>query len=201
MSQSDSSSDKTCDVCVWVFKTSETMVQSIGDIFGQGYQLITPFLRTVIEVMPGTGGSNGNGKVQKEIAKKSKELGTPKNGKSIVANLPFNRNFVRLAGISGALAVGLGAYGAHVIMIKENIPEGQKHSFRTANMYHFIGTFGLVASSLSRFPILSGALMAIGTTVFCGACYYHGLTGDTSANKFAPFGGTTLIAAWLSLVL
>jgi uncharacterized membrane protein YgdD (TMEM256/DUF423 family) len=42
--------------------------------------------------------------------------------------------------------------------------------------------------------------MAVGTSVFCGACYYHGLTGDQSVKKYAPYGGSTLIVAWLSLL-
>jgi hypothetical protein len=49
---------------------------------------------------------------------------------------------------------GVISYLFSVIMINENVPEDQKHSFRTANMYHFIGTLGLVASSLGRHPLL-----------------------------------------------
>lgn len=37
-------------------------------------------------------------------------------------------------------------------MVNDKIPENQKHSFKTANMYHFIGTFGLIASSMSSYP-------------------------------------------------
>jgi len=147
-----------------------------------------------------TGGIGEGGKASTEVVKKAQEVS---NVKYSVSNnmFTFNRQFVRLAGLSGAIAVGLGAYGSHVVMMKHDIPEEQKNSFRTASMYHFFGTFGMIASSLSRYPVLSGALMAFGTTIFCGACYYYGLTGDASARKFAPFGGTTLIVAWLSLIL
>lgn len=37
-------------------------------------------------------------------------------------------------------------------MMNNDIPEEQKNSFRTASMYHFFGTFGLVAASLTRYP-------------------------------------------------
>lgn len=36
--------------------------------------------------------------------------------------------------------------------MKDDIPEVQKNSFRTASMYHFFGTFGLVASSMTKYP-------------------------------------------------
>jgi len=42
-------------------------------------------------------------------------------------------------------------------MIKDDIPEDQKHSFRTANMYHFVGTLGLVASALGKHPKIVSA--------------------------------------------
>jgi len=114
---------------------------------------------------------------------------------------PGSSSMVRLAGLSGALAVGLGAYGAHVIMMKDDIPDEQKHAYRTANMYHFVGTFGLVAAALGNRPVLTGVLMATGTILFCGSCYAHGMTGDSRVKKFAPIGGTALILAWLSLIL
>jgi len=114
---------------------------------------------------------------------------------------PFNRNFVRIAGLSGALAVALGAYGSHVIEMSDKVDDERKRSFRSANLYHFIGTFGLIASSLAKYPSVSGGLMAAGTLVFCGSCYVYAVSGDAAYKKYAPYGGTTLIVAWLSLVL
>ena len=41
---------------------------------------------------------------------------------------------VRLAGLSGAAAVGLGAYGAHVLNVaKEGVTEEQRKAFEVAN--------------------------------------------------------------------
>jgi len=97
--------------------------------------------------------------------------------------------------------VALGAYGSHVIEMNPKVDEEQKRSYRSANLYHFIGTFGLIASSLARRPTVSGILMATGTFIFCGSCYTYAITGDSSYKKYAPFGGTTLILAWLSLIL
>ncbi|KAJ6624810.1 Transmembrane protein [Pseudolycoriella hygida] len=173
-------------------------MQTISDICEQGKQIIRPFFKGAVNTMSGIG--ENSSKASTEVVKTAKEITVAKSNvfKSLFT---FDRQLIRLAGLSGALAVGLGAYGSHVVLMDSNIPEEQKNSFRVASTYHFFGTFGLIAASLTRYPAVSGTLMAIGTAVFCGSCYYYGLTGNTVARKFAPFGGTTLIAAWLSFIL
>jgi uncharacterized membrane protein YgdD (TMEM256/DUF423 family) len=187
-------------------------MQNIQDLLVRGGDFLAPVFQGVVDltatVIPGittkdkingngSGGKTGGGVVVKE---------NPGKGCCHWAggrmHMPMiSRSCIRLAGISGAFAVGLGAYGAHVIMKNEKIGDEQKNSYRTANLYHFIGTFGLVASSLAKYPIVTGTLMAVGTFLFCGTCYYHGLTGNKKISGVAPFGGTTLILAWLSLIL
>lgn len=77
-------------------------------------QFIGPVLKSLVDatlgIMPG-GGGNGNGskKDMKKISTKSSGNG---NGKGVPTML-FSRNLIRMAGLSGAFAVGLGAYGAH----------------------------------------------------------------------------------------
>jgi len=190
--------DKTCNT---FSSFSHDAMQGLQDIMTSTSLFIGPVLKSLVDatvsILPGGGGDNGSKKDMKKLSTKSNGNGNGK-GPSV---LLFNRNLVRMAGLSGAFAVGLGAYGAHVIMVNDKILDNQKHSFKTANMYHFIGTFGMVACSMASYPKVSGALMAIGSTLFCGSCYYYGFTGDQSLNKFAPYGGSTLILAWLSLIL
>lgn len=47
----------------------------------------------------------------------------------------------------------------------------------------------------------TGALFVSGTLIFCGTCYYNGLTADKTYNKYTPTGGMLLIAAWLSMII
>lgn len=61
---------------------------------------------------------------------------------------------VRLAGISGALAVALGAYGAHVLFKRDDIPEERKEAFDRANHYHCLHTLAILAAPLTRRPAL-----------------------------------------------
>jgi len=117
----------------------------------------------------------------------------------IIPEMPVS-SFVRIAGLSGALAVSLGAYGAHVI--GQDPDKAQlRHTFDTANKYHLIHSVALLAVPLARMPRLSGSLFVGGMLVFCGTTYYHALTENTQVRKFTPYGGIMLILAWLSLIL
>lgn len=64
-----------------------------------------------------------------------------------------NMYFIRLAGLSGAAAVILGAYGAHR-PFPENSEVDLRKIFETANRYHFFHTIALLGVPLSRSPIL-----------------------------------------------
>uniref|UniRef100_A0A336LT87 CSON015429 protein n=1 Tax=Culicoides sonorensis TaxID=179676 RepID=A0A336LT87_CULSO len=108
-----------------------------------------------------------------------------------------NLVFVRIAAVSGASAVFLGAWGAH----KEKQDHDLKQVFETANRYHFFHSLALLAVPLARRPMISGSLMLAGTVLFSGTLYYRSVTGDNKFNRLAPIGGITLIFAWLSLVL
>ncbi|XP_039266265.1 transmembrane protein 256 homolog [Styela clava] len=110
----------------------------------------------------------------------------------------YGRLFVRIAGISGASAVGLAAYGAHGIH-KED--EHRKLIFDNANRQHFFHTLALLAVSRCKYPLLTGAILTTGMLVFCGSCYYQSITGDSSIRPITPYGGILLIVGWLSMVL
>jgi len=119
--------------------------------------------------------------------------------RNILQMLGKNIYFYKMAGLLGASAVILGAYGAHVVAHKANPEEAR--NFETANRYHFYHTFALFGVPFCRFPRVTGALFISGTLIFCGTCYYNGLTADKSFNKYTPTGGMLLIAAWMSMIL
>lgn len=114
--------------------------------------------------------------------------------------LPSNgRVFIRLAGISGALAVALGAYGAHVFRASTN-EEQLKITYETGNRYHFLHTIALLGVPLTKRPLLVGSLMCTGMLLFSGSCYIHALTGSTAVRRVTPYGGMLLIAAWIAMI-
>ncbi|KAI0243291.1 hypothetical protein LSAT2_016541 [Lamellibrachia satsuma] len=106
----------------------------------------------------------------------------------------------RIAGICGLIAVALGAYGFHVLDDK-SIPSERKVIFQTANQYHFIHTLALLAAPLTRRPMLVAALLCLGMLVFCGSSYITAITGNIHVNVVTPYGGITLMLAWLAMAL
>ncbi|KAI4490350.1 hypothetical protein M0802_010727 [Mischocyttarus mexicanus] len=107
--------------------------------------------------------------------------------------------YVKLAGLSGAAAVILGAYGAHNIN-PDKLPEEAK-IFDTANKYHFYHTLALLGLPLCRRPFLATLFFISGIIMFSGSCYYIALTGNKRFSKMTPVGGTCLILGWISLLL
>ncbi|RUS76530.1 hypothetical protein EGW08_015702 [Elysia chlorotica] len=127
--------------------------------------------------------------IEQVVVKEIQMIGAP----------PGTRAFVRLAGLSGAVAVSLGAYGSHVFRHKDVNPE-LKVTFDIANKYHFIHTLGLLGTPMSSRPLLTGTLMTAGMFLFCGSCYYHAFTENKAVRKVTPYGGFLLIFAWASMI-
>ena len=121
-------------------------------------------------------------------------------------------SITRLAGLSGAAAVALGAYGAHVLNAgKEGVRgknrgkllkwQEQRKAFEVANRYHLIHSVALLGVVLVKRPRVTGVLMTSGMLLFCGTTYYHAFTGDKQYRRITPYGGMLLIAAWISMML
>ncbi|XP_077288480.1 transmembrane protein 256 homolog [Arctopsyche grandis] len=108
--------------------------------------------------------------------------------------------FVRIAGLMGASAVVLGAYGAHKAYPEEN-KEEMKRIYETANKFHFIHSVALLGVPMCRKPVISGTLLSLGIVMFCGSCYYTAFTGDRRFRRLAPIGGTCFILGWLAMIL
>lgn len=68
-----------------------------------------------------------------------------------------NLTLVRLAGLSGAAAVTLSAYGAHRKFDKDSHPD-LRNIFDTANRLHFFHSLALLSTPLARRPILVSLL-------------------------------------------
>ncbi|CAG2251293.1 transmembrane protein 256 homolog isoform X1 [Mytilus edulis] len=113
-----------------------------------------------------------------------------------------SRHFVRLAGLSGAVAVAMSAYGAHGFKDDESKEMAQrKKIFDSGNHMHLIHSLALLGSPLTRRPVLVGSLLTLGILVFSGSCYYNAMTGDKRVRMITPYGGMAFILAWLAMML
>ena len=128
---------------------------------------------------------------------------------------PFQRkthNWLLYIGISGALAVALGAFGAHAL---ENLLAPKRAEiFSTASFYHFVHTLALFAVYLlgstkgwNARLLWAGKAFGIGLFLFCGSLYIlatRGLIGAESASwlgAITPLGGLAFILGWILIGL
>lgn len=116
------------------------------------------------------------------------------------------KQILQLAGISGAIAVGLGAFGAHSLEALL-IQNGRLDTFQTAVNYHFYHTLalfgiGILATIKPDWKGISFAAwsMVLGILIFSGSLYVLCLTGITWLGAITPLGGLAFILGWSSLV-
>jgi uncharacterized membrane protein YgdD (TMEM256/DUF423 family) len=126
--------------------------------------------------------------------------------------------WLSLVGLSGFLAVGLGAFGAHGL--KGKISESLLAAFQTAShyqMFHTLALFALVVAmmvlSSNQLPLLSSQasipkalplaafLWFAGMLLFCGSLYGLAMGGPRWLGPVTPLGGLLLMAGWISLAV
>lgn len=103
----------------------------------------------------------------------------------------------RIAACSGALAVVLGAFGAHGL--RETLSARQTTDiWETAAFYHFIHTLALLWSA-DRGKAKPWWCFLFGIVIFSGSLYLLAISGWKWLGAVAPVGGASLILGWLWL--
>ena len=117
----------------------------------------------------------------------------------------MNRN-LRIGALSGAIAVGIGAFGAHGLK-SFLIEYGRLDTFETAVKYHFYHTLALLFIGIlqlnksSKWLNYSSNLFFTGMLIFSGTLYTLCLTNISLLGAITPIGGILLIAGWVSLFI
>jgi uncharacterized membrane protein YgdD (TMEM256/DUF423 family) len=114
-------------------------------------------------------------------------------------------NWSMTAAILLALAVILGAFGAHGL--RGRLDAYSMNVYEKAVFYHFIHALGiLVVSVLPRtgtFPESSAstvcAVLLVGIVIFSGSLYLLAVTGNRILGAITPVGGVAFIVGWLLL--
>jgi uncharacterized membrane protein YgdD (TMEM256/DUF423 family) len=118
--------------------------------------------------------------------------------------------FIRIAAITGCLAVILGAFGAHTL--KSVLPGEALDSFETGVRYQFYHTLALLLCGLmslhrdGKYLVRAGWLFVAGMALFSGSIYLlstRTLTGLEAGwlGPITPIGGVLFIAGWIMLFL
>ena len=118
----------------------------------------------------------------------------------------MDRLFIALGALSGAMAVALGAFGAHGL--KARLPADLLATFETGvryQMYHALAllavAWAMTRWSGSNLPAAAGWLFVAGTVLFSFSLYLLALTGQRWLGAITPLGGVAFVAGWVCLAL
>jgi uncharacterized membrane protein YgdD (TMEM256/DUF423 family) len=123
----------------------------------------------------------------------------------------MHKKFIAIGAVMGAIAVALGAFGAHGL--KKVVNAETVQIFQTGvqyQMYHALGlllTGVLYEKCFPKFARIAGILFLIGILLFSGSLYMlttGKAVGNTSFDKagiITPVGGLAFIGGWLFLFL
>jgi uncharacterized membrane protein YgdD (TMEM256/DUF423 family) len=107
--------------------------------------------------------------------------------------------------VLGALAVALGAFGAHGL--KTRVDADLLAVFETGVRYHMYHALALLAVGLtamtrnSAWINAAGWLFVIGIVVFSGSLYLLTATGMRWLGAITPIGGVAFIVGWAALAV
>lgn len=114
-------------------------------------------------------------------------------------------NWISAGSLLLALAVGIGAFGAHGL--RGRLDEYSMGVYEKAVFYHFVHAIGiLLAGVLLKVQAVgegagtwSAALLLAGILLFSGSLYVLAVSGQRWLGAVTPFGGLCFIAGWLLL--
>jgi uncharacterized membrane protein YgdD (TMEM256/DUF423 family) len=118
----------------------------------------------------------------------------------------MEKTFLVIGAVLGALAVAIGAFGAHGL--KALVTADLLANFETGARYHMYHALAIVAVALviARHPAaplapVAGWLFLAGIVIFSGSLYLMALTGMRWLGAITPIGGVLLIGGWVCLAL
>jgi uncharacterized membrane protein YgdD (TMEM256/DUF423 family) len=112
------------------------------------------------------------------------------------------KTFFLSGSIFMALAVAIGAFGAHGLTGK--VSEKMLANWQTGAHYHIIHALGILIISLTiakfgsnGWLTTAGWLLVAGIIIFSGSLYVMALTNVTSLGAITPIGGLAFIIGWI----
>ena len=107
----------------------------------------------------------------------------------------------KTAAIVGFCAVGLGAFGAHIL--RGHLERlGTTQTWQTGVLYHLVhAVVLLVLSGWRPVPKWSFSLLSAGVIIFSGSLYLLAVTGFRWFGAITPLGGLAMLAGWFALCL
>ena len=121
--------------------------------------------------------------------------------KADLVRMKDNKFWIIISGISGFLAVALGAFGAHGL--RSTVPPEMLDIYKTGVLYHLIHSAVLLAISLNSNKMLyaSAFFFLAGIILFSFSLYLYAITGIMAFAIITPFGGISLLVGWLFVII
>ena len=116
-----------------------------------------------------------------------------------------NQTILLTGAIFMALAVLLGAFGAHAL--KQSLSSEMLAVYKTGVEYQFYHALGLLLIGLVGFHVKSkylswaGLFITIGIILFSGSLYVLTLSGIKGLGAITPVGGLSFVAGWILLAV
>lgn len=118
----------------------------------------------------------------------------------------MKKSFILAAAIFGALAVILGAFGAHAL--KAILTAEQLQTYEVGVRYHFYHVFALLLTAMlykeysNKLLVWAGYFFIVGIVLFSGSLYALSTTPSLKIlGPVTPLGGACFIAGWFLLGL
>jgi uncharacterized membrane protein YgdD (TMEM256/DUF423 family) len=110
------------------------------------------------------------------------------------------KKWVIIGGISGFLAVALGAFGAHGL--KSQLTPEMLEIYKTGVFYHLVHSVVVLVLGLSAQEKFSKSAIffSIGILLFSFSLYLYSVTAVTLFAYITPFGGVSLLIGWALVV-
>ena len=121
----------------------------------------------------------------------------------------LSRLWITLAALAGASGVAFAAYAAHGLsfIAEPEAREIARATLKTASEIQLLHALALLGIGLwtgqrptDRWPHLAGLLFTVGIVLFSGLIYLRILSGYEGLRSYVPWGGSSLILAWLTLL-
>ena len=117
----------------------------------------------------------------------------------------MGKTILMTASVLLALAVALGAFGAHGL--KSQLSSDMMQTYKTGVEYHFYHALGLLLIGIlavsypSELMKWSAILILAGIILFSGSLYALAISGIKWLGAITPLGGLSFIAGWILLFL
>jgi len=115
------------------------------------------------------------------------------------------KKFLFAGAVLMALAVLLGAFGAHAL--KTILSPEMLAVYHTAVQYQFYHSLGLLLIGLigyhvqSKWLNWSGTMIVVGVILFSGSLYALSITGIKILGAITPIGGLAFVGGWICLAI